>query len=158
MGFMGIHFNINDLISEFQDKVDRTPQLGINLVDGIAEDIRYYMVIGAPFKWGDLREGHIVVALSEWIREIFSDVPHFDWVVGGTRPHWIRPIGISTYMGMVIREGSGKQALYWEGAEHPVREVFHPGTAPNDYPSWAIDNADGAINTRANEFLDQVVN
>lgn len=87
MGFMGIHFNINDLISEFQDKVDRTPQLGINLVDGIAEDIRYYMVIGAPFKWGDLREGHIVVALSEWIREIFSDVPHFDWVVGGTRPH-----------------------------------------------------------------------
>lgn len=32
----------------------------------------------------------------------------------GTRPHVIEP--------------KNKQALYWEGARHPVRKVNHPGT------------------------------
>lgn len=144
MGFMGIHYDLNELINEFQDKVDKTPQLGINLVDGIAEDIRDAMVIEAPFKWGMLKELHVVETVSDWIREIFSLAPYFDIVVGGSSPHDIYPLS--------------KKALYWPGADYPVKHVYHPGTAPNDYPSRAIVNADGAINTRVNEFLDQVVN
>ncbi|MEV7770581.1 hypothetical protein [Kitasatospora sp. NPDC086791] len=37
----------------------------------------------------------------------------------GTGPHIIRP--------------NGKQALHWEGAAHPVREVHHPGTRPRPF-------------------------
>ncbi|MGW2371664.1 HK97 gp10 family phage protein [Kitasatospora sp. NPDC001683] len=37
----------------------------------------------------------------------------------GTGPHVIRP--------------NGKQALHWEGAAHPVREVHHPGSRPQPF-------------------------
>ncbi|MGA5820811.1 HK97 gp10 family phage protein [Kitasatospora sp. NPDC094028] len=37
----------------------------------------------------------------------------------GTGPHIIRP--------------TGKQAMFWEGAAHPVREVHHPGTRPQPF-------------------------
>lgn len=45
---------------------------------------------------------------------IYSDknyAPHLEY---GTRPHVIRP--------------KTKKALFWEGAEHPVKVVHHPGT------------------------------
>lgn len=31
-----------------------------------------------------------------------------------------------------------KKALYWEGAEHPVKRVMHPGSDPKPYvgPAW----------------------
>ncbi|MFC6080920.1 hypothetical protein [Sphaerisporangium aureirubrum] len=45
----------------------------------------------------------------------------------GTRPHVIRP--------------SQKKALFWEGGEHPVRKVNHPGTAPQPYMRPAFDRA-----------------
>jgi hypothetical protein len=52
-------------------------------------------------------------------------------VIGGTRPHEIWA-GIFTGT-------SGKQALFWAGAAHPVTHVNHPGTAANDFrkKAWA---------------------
>ncbi len=55
------------------------------------------------------------------------------WVEQGTRPHVILP--------------KTRQALYWPGADHPVRMVYHPGTksrpylipaAQQHYPSLAL--------------------
>jgi hypothetical protein len=42
----------------------------------------------------------------------------------GTPPHDIRP--------------KDKQALFWEGAGHPVKIVHHPGTMPNPIVITAI--------------------
>ena len=39
--------------------------------------------------------------------------PFFEF---GTRPHVIKP--------------KNKKALFWQGARHPVKLVFHPGTPP----------------------------
>ena len=41
------------------------------------------------------------------------------WVEQGTGPHVILP--------------KTKKALFWKGASHPVRMVFHPGTKPHPY-------------------------
>ncbi len=55
------------------------------------------------------------------------------WVEQGTGPHIILPVK--------------KRALYWKGAPHPVRMVFHPGSraypylvpaAERHYPSLAM--------------------
>jgi len=40
-------------------------------------------------------------------------------VILGTRPHVIRP--------------RRKKALYWPGADHPVKSVQHPGTRGRDF-------------------------
>lgn len=37
----------------------------------------------------------------------------------GSNPHIIKP--------------KDKKALYWEGADHPVKQVKHPGTRPNPF-------------------------
>jgi len=147
------------LKGEFQTIRDNFPDKAEELMDtgdGIAEIIRGAMVTEAPFKWGDLREGHTVEETGELERYIFSDVPHFEWVVLGTRPHDIYPRAAVTYLGSTVREGSGKSALFWEGADHPVYMVHHPGTAPNDYPSRALQNVDGEIEGRLQRFLDEV--
>jgi hypothetical protein len=48
--------------------------------------------------------------------EIGSAVKYAGYLERGTRPHVIRP--------------RQKKALFWKGAEHPVRLVHHPGTRP----------------------------
>lgn len=49
---------------------------------------------------------------------------HGLFVRKGTRPHIILP--------------RFKQALFWEGAPHPVKRVQHPGTQPNPYHERAV--------------------
>jgi len=41
------------------------------------------------------------------------------FVEKGTPPHIIEPVT--------------KKALYWEGASHPVKRVYHPGTQPQPF-------------------------
>jgi len=48
-----------------------------------------------------------------------TNVKYASYVEFGTRPHMIFP-----------RE---KKALYWDGAEHPVKHVYHPGTKPQPF-------------------------
>ncbi len=54
-------------------------------------------------------------------------VAYADFVIGGTAPHLILPVT--------------KKALWWQGAAHPVSQVQHPGTAPNDFPQRAVEQA-----------------
>ena len=46
------------------------------------------------------------------------------FITGGTKPHIIRP--------------KRKKALWWEGAEHPVKIVHHPGTKANKFTGRAF--------------------
>ena len=57
---------------------------------------------------------------------------YFPHVEFGTLPHIIRP--------------KNKKALFWKGAEHPMKLVHHPGTKPNPF----VRNT---INTKTEEIL-----
>jgi len=50
------------------------------------------------------------------------------FIILGVEPHKIKAIH--------------KAALFWPGAEHPVKEVNNPGTPPNDFMQTAYDNVD----------------
>ena len=56
--------------------------------------------------------------------DIATDVEYADFVEFGTKPHTI--------------EAKNKQALFWKGAEHPVKSVEHPGSPPKPFmfPAW----------------------
>lgn len=54
----------------------------------------------------------------------FTAVDYARFVIDGTVAHDIRP--------------RAKKALWWEGAQHPVPMVHHPGTKPNDFVRRAI--------------------
>lgn len=64
------------------------------------------------------------------------------YVHQGTRPHVIRP--------------RNRLALYWEGAQHPVRMVRHPGTQPNRFMPAIVQRSVGDLNKLFREALDLV--
>lgn len=51
--------------------------------------------------------------------QVGTDVQYAPAVEFGTAPHEIRP--------------KKKKALYWPGADHPVKRVMHPGTKPHPF-------------------------
>ncbi len=55
----------------------------------------------------DVRDGQHVLYLSHGME-------YGIWLEKGTPPHEIKP--------------KDKKALFWHGAEHPVKKVMHPGT------------------------------
>lgn len=55
----------------------------------------------------DVRDGQHVLYLSHGME-------YGIWLEKGTPPHEIKP--------------KDKKALFWRGAEHPVKKVMHPGT------------------------------
>ena len=57
---------------------------------------------------------------------VFS-VKYARWVEEGTQAHVILP---KTGWGL---PGGEKKALFWPGADHPVRMVWHPGTKSRPY-------------------------
>lgn len=69
-----------------------------------------------------IRGGHAISAASAVITYVAVDYVRF--VIDGTVAHDIRP--------------RNKRALFWEGAEHPVGLVHHPGTKPNDFVERAL--------------------
>lgn len=61
--------------------------------------------------------------------EVGTNVEYAGFVEFGTAPHTIRP--------------RNRQALYWKGAEHPVRLVRHPGNRPYPFLRPALVAAAG---------------
>jgi len=61
-------------------------------------------------RWGPSTGTTLSIQVGSWT------CPYALFVHDGTEPHLIRP--------------NKKQALFWEGAPHPVKLVHHPGTKP----------------------------
>jgi phage gpG-like protein len=57
--------------------------------------------------------------------DVGSNVTYAGYLEFGTRPH--------------IIEARRKKALWWKGADHPVRVVHHPGTKPHHVLRRALD-------------------
>ena len=77
--------------------------------------------------------------LKKWFSEslgsdeavIKSPAEYAEWVNDGTRPYTITP--------------TSKKALYWEGADHPVRVVHHPGIKGKHFVEDSLDDVNGRL-------------
>lgn len=83
-----------------------------DLTEELARRVAHQARANCPVDSGRLRR--TIVAYGNRVYCGGPDAPYWADVEFGTRPHVIRP--------------RRKKALYWPGAEHPVREVNHPGT------------------------------
>lgn len=84
------------------------------IVQEIADDAQRLV----PVNTGRLRAS-IQWELSGTTGRVSTDVPYWRYVEYGTPPHMIRP--------------NAKKALFWDGADHPVAKVHHPGTAAQPF-------------------------
>jgi hypothetical protein len=85
------------------------------MCEGVANDLRNEIIDKVPVDTGRLKSS-IKVKKSGKGFEITA-VDYMYYIEFGSLPHIIRP--------------KDKQALFWKGAEHPVKEVRHPGCRPN---------------------------
>ena len=77
--------------------------------------------------------------LKKWFSEslgsdeavIKSPAEYAQWVNDGTRPYTITP--------------TSKKALYWEGADHPVRVVHHPGIKGRHFVEDSLADVNGRL-------------
>lgn len=77
--------------------------------------------------------------LKKWFSEslgsdeavIKSPAEYAQWVNDGTRPYTITP--------------TSKKALYWEGADHPVRVVHHPGIRGRHFVEDSLNDVNGRL-------------
>lgn len=89
------------------------------LCENIAQDLENQAKVGA--KWTD-RTGHARQGISgdsfnkgnNYTISLSHGVDYGEILEEGSKPHIIRP--------------KNKKALYWRGANHPVKQVNHPGT------------------------------
>lgn len=129
------------LIAGLQNKADRIPEELKNLVNTAAFAVDENIKEAAPVVTGNLQGATSIDNLSDYQKRIFVDegiAPYAIYVIKGTQPHDIYPVNA--------------KALYWPGADHPVKVVHHPGTEANDYFSTGVENARPAIDTAINEF------
>lgn len=129
------------LIAGLQNKADRIPEELKNLVTTAAFAVDENIKEAAPVVTGNLQGATSIDNLSDYQKRIFVDegiAPYAIYVIKGTQPHDIYPVNA--------------KALYWSGADHPVKVVHHPGTEANDYFSTGVENARPAIDAAINDF------
>ena len=62
---------------------------------------------------------------------IKSPAEYAQWVNDGTQPYTITP--------------TSKKALYWEGADHPVKVVHHPGIKARHFVEDSLNDVNGRL-------------
>ena len=129
------------LIAGLQSKADRIPEELKNLVNTAAFAVDREVKEVSPVITGNLQGATSIDNLSDYEKRIFVDegiAPYAIYVIKGTRPHDIYPVNA--------------KALYWPGADHPVKVVHHPGTEANDYFTTGVENARPEIDAAINDF------
>ena len=102
----------------------------------LAMDYWAVSVENANIKTGNLRSSiQAEGGGNEWI--VGTDLEYAPFVHEGTAPHVIE----------------GNPYLYWEGAEHPVRRVQHPGYEGNPWFDTALEIIEG----RLDEYLEMAI-
>lgn len=114
-----------------EDTIELTVELA---ADEMEDTLRNVAPHGAT---GDLEDSIDKHKVNRFEYLFDASVEYARFVIEGTPPHDIYP--------------STKDALWWEGAEHPVRHVRHPGTKAQNFPLAAREIEENRIEGYANE-------
>ncbi len=142
MDFIEIRINKDEVINWLREKIDGLPSRAADMVLNILNLYAEIARILSPHRTGELSQSHRVEH-GGLQGSMIPTAAHAIYVIMGTDPHPILPVN--------------KKALYWPGAEHPVRRVEHPGTRANDYIADVIPAGDPGVDRYIHELGDWLV-
>ena len=111
-------------------------------LDYASQEMIRVLMINSPVDHGLLKMWHISEQSDEEVH-IRSPASYAQMVNDGTAPHWIYP--------------TNKQALYWKGADHPVKYVFHPGTQGQHFVEDSVSDVEGRLDGYFLKALEEVI-
>lgn len=91
----------------------------------------------APVDTGDLRRS-ITTDGGGLSYEVGTNLEYAEYIEEGTSPHTI----------------TGNDYLYWEGADHPVRSVNHPGNRAYLYMETAFNTQTEDLEDRISDIIE----
>ena len=109
------------------DKWGQAKEQGMKYV---SEELIRVLERNSPVDHG-LLKGWFLDSLSSDEAVIKSPAEYAQWVNDGTQPYTITP--------------TSKKALYWEGADHPVRVVHHPGIKARHFVEDSLADVNGRL-------------
>ena len=109
------------------DKLTEAKQKGLEYS---SQELIRVLMRNSPVDHG-LLKSWFLDSLSSDEAVIKSPAEYAQWVNDGTQPYTITP--------------TSKKALYWEGADHPVRVVHHPGIKARHFVEDSLDDVNGRL-------------
>jgi hypothetical protein len=135
--------NLAELIARLQQSPSTAAPILQRALAASQAILAKYTVKGiVPWRTGFLAQT-FQAQLSTGMLRWFPTASYAPFVEFGTKPHVI--------------EAKDKKALYWPGAEHPVRRVNHPGTKENPFMERIVDAATPEIDEMFGTALEQIV-
>ena len=133
-----VEVDTSGLVSDFA-KFPEAKALGVKYA---AEEMVRVLQMNSPVDHGLLKQWFID-SIDDSEANIRTPAEYAMYVNYGTRPHFIYP--------------TNKKMLYWEGAEHPVPYVVHPGTTPTLFIENSIDDVEGRLDGYFLKALEEVM-
>ena len=128
MASFTIDINTSDLTTRLSpDKLTEAKQKGLEYS---SQELIRVLMRNSPVDHG-LLKSWFLDSLSSDEAVIKSPAEYAEWVNDGTQPYTITP--------------TSKKALYWEGADHPVRVVHHPGIKARHFVEDSLDDVNGRL-------------
>ena len=128
MASFTIDINTSDLTTRLSpDKVAQAKQKGLEYS---SQELVRVLMRNSPVDHGLLKKWFVESMTSDEA-VIKSPAEYAQWVNDGTRPYTITP--------------TNKKALYWEGADHPVRVVHHPGIKARHFVEDSLADVNGRL-------------
>ena len=128
MASFTIDINTSDLTTRLSpDKLSQAKQKGLEYS---SQELIRVLMRNSPVDHG-LLKSWFLDSLSSDEAVIKSPAEYAQWVNDGTQPYTITP--------------TSKKALYWEGADHPVKVVHHPGIKARHFVEDSLDDVNGRL-------------
>ena len=109
------------------DKLTQAKQKGLEYS---SQELIRVLVRNSPVDHG-LLKSWFVESMTSDEAVIKSPAEYAQWVNDGTDPYTITP--------------TSKKALYWEGADHPVKVVHHPGIKGKHFVEDSLNDVNGRL-------------
>lgn len=129
------------IIENLTRRGDELPDKLQKLVTEVSMIVQGNIQDAAPVRTGNLQSSIRRENLGMFSARVFPDegiAPYAIYVMSGTNPH--------------IIEAKNKKYLFWPGADHPVKRVWHPGTYPNPFFSYGLEASSGDIDAEVELF------
>ena len=107
-----------------------------------AQEMVRVLQMNSPVDHGLLKQWFID-SLDDTEAHIKTPAEYAEYVNYGTRPHFIYP--------------TNKKMIYWDGAEHPVPFVVHPGTTPTLFVENSIEDVGSRLDGYFLKALSEVL-
>ena len=128
MASFTININTSDLTTKLSpDKLTEAKAKGLEYS---SQELIHVLMRNSPVDHG-LLKSWFVESMTSDEAVIKSPAEYAEWVNDGTQPYTITP--------------TSKKALYWEGADYPVKVVHHPGIKGKHFVEDSLADVNGRL-------------